>query len=88
LIKLLRVTLASLFKGAVGAADVGGKGTKNPSFSIVSSLSMQFSDWKSSVKILSVVGVRTDEEFVVAKEFVEAVSHAPTNNPRLTFCVF
>ena len=61
---------------------------KNPSFSIVSSLSMQFSDWKSSVKILSVVGVRTDEEFVVAKEFVEAVSHAPTNNPRLTFCVF
>ena len=28
LIKLLRVTLASLFKGAVGAADVGGKGTK------------------------------------------------------------
>ena len=48
---------------------------------------MQFSDWKSSVKILSVVGVRTDEE-CVAEEFVEAVSLAPTNNPRLTFCVF
>merc|ERR1711981_1539245 len=80
LIKLLRLPLVSLFEGATVGAAAGGRGTTNPSFSIVSSLLMQFSDSKSSVNILVVVGVRTD--------VVEAVSDTPTNDVRLTFCVF
>ena len=44
LIKLLRLPLVSLFKAVTVGAAAGGKGTTKPSFSIVSSLSMQFSD--------------------------------------------
>ena len=86
LIKLLRFPLVISLVIFAGAAepDVGGKGTTKPSFSIFSSLSIQFSDWKSSVNSLLVVGVRASE---VVVEMVEAVSQAPTNDPRLTFCV-
>ena len=89
LIKLLRFPLAVSLVVFAGAAEpdvgaVGGKGTTKPSFSIFSSLSIQLSDWKSSVNSLLVVGVRASE---VVVEVVEAVSQAPTNDPRLTFCV-
>ena len=89
LIKLLRFPFAVSLVVFAGAAEpdvgaVGGKGTTKPSFSIFSSLSIQFSDWKSSVNSLLVVGVRASE---VVVEVVEAVSQAPTNDPRLTFCV-